>query len=157
MRGINLFEQAHYVNLLPPVDGTGGKTSDVFHMKNHAFANILMQIGVSAAAATKIFVDACSNAAGDNSEAIPFDLYAEETAEGDTFAARQSVTAAGYTPSANNSIMYGIFVDAARLPDDKPYVRIRLTNGTNSFLVSAVAILTGPRYTGAPDQQTVLT
>lgn len=157
MRGFNLFEQAHFVNALPPVDGTGGKTSDVFHMKFHRWANILVAIGVSAAAPTKILVDACSDATGANPEAIPFSIYKEETADGDTFSVREEVDAAGYTPSANNGIMYGIFLDSAALPDDKPYVRVRATNGTNSVLMSILAILTGERYTGAGDGQTVLT
>lgn len=156
MRGINLFETAHFVNAIPPVNGTGGVTGDVFSMKNWAWANILLKMGVSAAAATKILVEACTNAAGDDAEAIAYDLYAEETDAGDTFGERQSVDAAGYTPSANNNIMYGIFVDAARLPDDKPYCRVRVTNGTNSLLVDATVILTGFRY-GGTDQATVLT
>ena len=157
MRGENLFEQAHFVNLLPAVDLSGGKLTDVFHMKFHRWANIFIGIGVSAAAFTKIIVEACTDATGAGNEAIPYTLYKEETAAGDSFSAKEDVTAAGYTPSANNDIMYGIFVDSAQLPDDKPYVRVSLTNGANSVIASAVAILTGQRYTGAGNDQTVLT
>lgn len=156
MRGINLFESAHFVNAIPPINGTGGVTGVEFSMKNWAWANILLKVGVSAAAATKILVEACTDASGAGAVAIPFSCYSCETDGSDVFGAREAVTAAGKTPSANNNIMYGLFVDAAELPDDKPYVRVRLTNGTNSFLVDATAILTGFRY-GGTDQATVIT
>lgn len=157
MRGINLFEQAHAVNVLPPVDVTGGKVGDIFNMKNHAWANIFLLVGVSAAAFTKIIVEACSAADGSGNEAIPFTLYKEETSAGDTFSLKESVLAAGYTPSANDNIMYGIFLDAAELPDDKPYVKVSVTNGSNSVIAACLAILTGERYTGAGTDRTVLT
>lgn len=157
MRGINIFEQAHLVNAIPPINGTGGKSTDVWHMKYHRWANIILQIGVSAAAATKILVFGCTDAAGTNPTAIPFTLYKEETALGDTLSAKEAVTAAGYTPSANDNIMYGILVDASELPDDKPYMYVQVTNGTNSVILSAVAILTGARYSGSATGETVIT
>ncbi len=148
MRGITLGEDVHVVNVLPPVDVTGGVTGDVFHLKGHVHASIAVQIGVSAAAATAILVRACDNAAGDNPEAIPFAYYAEETAAGDTLGPRTQATAAGITPSANNGIMYAIELDAAELPADKPYVQLQITNGANSVLASAIAVLSGGRYVG---------
>lgn len=156
MRGMNLAEQAHVVNVLPAVDITGGKTGDVFSMKAHRHATILLSIGVSAAAFTKILVNACSDAAGSNPEAIAFDIYREETDAGDSFGARHAVDAAGYTPSANNNIMYCIEIDAAQLPDDKPYVQLQLTNGANSVIASAIAVLTGAGYVGSNTGQSVL-
>lgn len=156
MRGLNLFEQAHVVHALPAINATGGKITDIWNMKNHRMANILLGIGVSAAAATKILVYACDNAAGDNPVAIPFSLYKEETAGGDTFSAREAVTAAGYTPSANDNIMYGIVVDSTELPDDQPWMYVSLTNGTNSVIASCFVVLTGAGYVGSATGQTVL-
>jgi hypothetical protein len=119
-------------------------------MKNFRAANILIGIGVSAAAATKILLYACDNFAGDNEVAIPFKLYKEETAGGDTFDAAVDITAAGYTPSANDGIMYGIYVDAQALASlDKSCMYVSLTNGTNSVLASCFVVLTGEGYSGA--------
>lgn len=156
MRGLNIFEQAHVVNLLPPVDATGGLRSDIFNMRNHRWANIVVMLGASAAAATRIIVNACSDNAGTGREAIPYTLYAEETAGGDTFGAQQAVLAAGYEPSANDNIMYGIFLDAATLPDDKPWVEVEIVNGTNSVLASIVVFLTGSGYVGSNTGRSVL-
>jgi hypothetical protein len=157
MRFINLPQQAHIVNLLPPVNITGGGTSDVFSMKNHRAANIIMQIGVSAAAPTALIVEACTDATGAGAEAIPYHLYSEETDAGDTFAAREEITAAGKTLSANNNIMYCAWVDSSWLPDGKPYLRVRATNGTNSVIASMIAILLGARDVGEAQNKTVLT
>lgn len=144
MRGFNIFEQAHVVNGFAPVNGTGGKTSDVWSMKNHRAANILFKVGVSADAFTKLLVFACDDFASANPVAIPFKLYKEETALGDTFDAGVDVTAAGYTPSANDNIMYGIYVDAQALASlDKSCMYVQATNGTNSVLMDCTVILTG--------------
>ena len=157
MRGLNIFEDGcHVVNMMPPKNGTGGYSSDIMSMAKHRWLNAVVSIGVSAAAPTKILVNACSSNAGAGRVAIPFDIYPEETDSGDTFGPRQAVTAAGYTPSANNNIMYGIFLDAAALPDDKPWVEIQITNGTNAVEVSGIAVLTGARYHGSADGQSVL-
>lgn len=148
MRGINLAEIGHIVNILPPVDITGGVTGDVFSLKNHAHATIIVQVGVSAAAFTKIIVNECTAFDGTGATAIPYSVYKEETAAGDTLGARTDVTAAGLTPSANDSIFYVIEIDAADLSEGSHFVQLSLTNGTNSVIASAVAILTGARFAG---------
>lgn len=148
MRGIALAEVGHIVNILPPIDITGGKNGDVFSMENHSHATIIIQIGVSSAAFTKILVNECTSLAGAGATAIAFNVYKEETAAGDTLGARTAVTSAGLTPSANDTIMYVIELDAAELSDASHFVQLSLTNTTNSVIASAVAILTGARYGG---------
>lgn len=156
MRGINLAEAGHFVNVVPPIDITGGVTGDVFHLKHHAHATIAIQIGVSAAAFTKIILNSCDDAAAAGAAAMAYAVYKEETALGDTLGARTAVAAAGLTPSANNTIMYIIEVDAAELPQGQEYLQLSLTNTTNSVLASALAILTGSRY-GEVESRTVIT
>lgn len=156
MRGQYLAENAHFVNILPPVDITGGVTGDRFHLKKHQHATIIVQVGVSAAAWTKIIVNACTAETSGTATAIAFRLYAEETANGDTLGAKEDIAAAGRTPSANNGIFYVIEIDAAELPDGKPWIELSLTNGSNSVIASALAILTGPRYAGAADGMTAI-
>lgn len=147
-KGINIAEECHIVNILPPVDITGGATGDVFSMANWAKAQIIVQVGASAAAFTKVIVNACTDFSASNATAIAYNVYKEETAAGDTLGSRTAVAAAGLTPSANDSIMYVIDLDATQLPAGYHFVQLSLTNGTNSVIASAVAILTGGRYYG---------
>lgn len=146
MQGINVAEMGHVVNIVPPVDITGGVTGDRFSMENYAHATILVQVGVSAAAWTKIILRECDAETSGTATDIAFNLYAEETAAGDTLGAREAVAATGRTPSANNSIMYVIELDARQLSDGFKWVELALTNGSNSVIASAVAILSGSRY-----------
>lgn len=146
MKGLVLSEVGHIVNVIPPIDITGGVTGDRFTMKNHKHATIIVQVGVSAAAFTKIIVRECNAATSGTATDIGFSLRAEETDAGDTLGAVEAVAAAGKTPSANNNIFYVIELDAAELSDGFPWVEVALTNGVNSVIASCVAILTGARY-----------
>jgi hypothetical protein len=80
MKGIVTAEQEHVVNILPPVDITGGKTSQAFSMAKHGHATIIVQIGVSAAAFTKIILQAGTATAAvgavvAGAAALAFSLY----------------------------------------------------------------------------------
>lgn len=148
MKGYNIAEMGHVVNILPPIDITGGTTGDVFSMENYGHATIIVQVGVSAAAFTKILVNECTALDGTGATAIAFNYYAEETAAGDTLSTRTAATTAGVTPSANDTIFYIIELDASELSDGSNFVQLQLTNGTNSVIASAVAVLSGSRYGG---------
>jgi len=149
-KGINIAEKCHVVNILPPIDITGGVYGDVFSMENHAHATIIIQVGVSAAAFTKIILNECVDFTGHSGTAVAkaHSIYKEETAAGDTLGARTAVAVGGTTPSANDTIMYVIELDAAELSEGYGFVELSLTNGTNSVIASAVAILSGSRYAG---------
>lgn len=146
MKGIVLAEQGHFVNVLPPIDITGGAVGDRFSMKNYAHATIIVQVGVSAAAFTKIIVKECNAASGGTANAIAYQLASEETALGDTLSDFETVAAAGKTPSANDNIFYVIELDASELAEGFEWVEVSLTNGTNSVIASVLAVLTGARY-----------
>lgn len=148
MNSFYAVESGHIVNILPPKDITGGATGDIFSMANHSHVTIIVQIGVSAAAFTKIILNECSDFAGAGAAAIPFSVYKEETSLGDTLSAREDVAATGLTPSANDNIFYAIELDAAALSEGKHFVQLSLTNGVNSVIGSAIAILSGSRYSG---------
>ncbi len=149
MQGINVAEMGHVVNVIPPIDISGGKKGDIFTMENYAHATVIIAIGVSAAAFTKILVNECSDLTGSDRTAIAYSIYKEETALGDTLGARTAVALAGLTPSANDTIFYVIELDARELSDDRQFVEIELTNTSpNSVIASVVAILSGSRYGG---------
>ena len=142
-----LAEQAHFVNILPPIDITGGVYSDVFSMADYDHATIIVQIGVSAAAFTKIIVNACDNFTPSTRSALAHTIYKCETAASDVLGARTAVAAGGTTPSANDTIFYVIEVNADELPAGYPNLELNLTNTSNSVIASALAILTKGRYT----------
>ncbi len=149
MQGINVAEMGHVVNVIPPIDISGGLKGDIFSMENYGHATIIIAIGVSAAAFTKILVNECSDLSGSDRTAIKYSIYKEETAAGDTLGARTAVALAGATPSANDTIFYVIELDARELSDDRQFVEIELTNTSpNSVIASVVAILSGSRYGG---------
>jgi hypothetical protein len=156
-QGFYAAQEGHIVNILAPVNISGGVTAQCFHLKQHSHASIVVQLGVQAAAATKILLNACSSAAGAGATAIPYDLYTQETAGvvNDVTSTRNAITAAGYTPSGNAGIFYILEVDASNLPAGLPYLQLQITNGANADFASAVAILSGGRNTG--DQSPTVT
>ena len=50
------------------------------------------------------------------------------------------------TPSANDRIFYVIEIDAQELVETQPYLQLQVTCASSSFLLSAVAILSGGRH-----------
>jgi hypothetical protein len=150
-KGFFSAQEGHWVPLIGPIDITGGKTSPPVALKVWNHASILLAIGVSAAAFIKIIVNACTDAAGDSATAIPFKLYAAETASLDQLGPLVAVPAAGYTPSANDNIYYVIELDTDDLIAVGPtfsYFQLQLTNGANSVIAFAGAVLSKGRYAG---------
>jgi len=143
-------QAGHWVPLVFPVDETGGKTSAAFSMAKYAHASIVIGIGVSAAAPGAIQLQACTDATGANPVAIPFNLFAGETTNTDTLGAKVAVLAAGHTPPATDNTFYVIEIDAQSLPQGSPYLRLVETDGANSVINAAFALLSGARQ--ASDQ-----
>lgn len=154
-KGFRVAEAGHVVNALPPVDITGGKTTQAVDTALASHVSFILQLGVSAAAPGAVTVQAGSataaigaNVAG--ATALPFRVYKQETAgaSNDVLDVGTDVTASGFTLSANDGIFYVIEVDADQLPSGKPYVQLALANGANSVIASVVALLSGLRYAG---------
>lgn len=158
MKGFVLAEQGHVVQVVAPVDFTGGKTGQAFSMKKYQHASIIILLGAQAAPGTKILVNQCTSAAGAGATAIPFSIYKQETAGAgnDVLGARTAVAAAGYTPSGNAAIFYVIELDANELADGSPYVQVQFTNGANADIGAIVAVLSGARFeqTQSPTETT---
>lgn len=149
MKGITIPEEAHVVNIIPPIDINGaGADSDVFSLENYSHADIVLTLGVTGAAST-VTLKECDDFTPTNSTAIAFQVYKEETAAGDTLGARTAVAAAGFATSGNDSITYVISVDASQLSDGYPCLQLSLSDPSAATLVSAVAILSGARYAQA--------
>jgi hypothetical protein len=143
-------QAGHWVPLINPIDITGGKNSPWINLAKYAHASILIQIGVSAAAPGLVTLNAASDSSGTGSTAIPFNVFKGETAATDVLGARVAVAAAGFTPSANDTIYYIIEIDAQSLPQGLNWLQLAMANATNSVIASAAAWLSGARQ--ASDQ-----
>jgi len=148
MSGFYLSQMGHVVNVLPPVDITGGATTGVvFSMEDHSHASVILQFGVTGASCN-VTVEECDAFSPSLHPDITFDVYKEEAAAGDTLSGVTS--AATLATSTNNGIMYVIEIEAAQLSEGYPYVRLNWSNPGAVTLASAVAILSGARH--ASDQ-----
>jgi len=147
-KGLNIAEEAHVVNILPPQDVSGAVNSDVFSMEGFAHATIIVTAGSTNADAGNVTVEECDDFTPTNSTAIVFSYYAETTAAGDTLGARTAATVAGIDVSGNDNIMYVIEIDAAQLTDGYPCLRIAWSACGGATYGAAIAILTGSRFAG---------
>ena len=147
-KGLNVAEQCHVVNILPPQDVAAGVSSDVFSMKNFSHATIIVTAGSTNADAGNVTVEQCDNfTPSTHPDLAAFAYYAETTAAGDTLAARAS--GAAIDVSGNDNITYVIEIDAAELDvDTYGYLRISWSACGGATYASAVAILSGQRYAG---------
>lgn len=156
MQGCWISEEGHVVNVLPPVDLSGGATGDRFSMANWAHATIIVQLGITSVAPTAIIVKECNAASAGTATAIAFNYYKQETDSGDVLSTKQTATASGIAPSGNNNIFYAIELDARQLSDGYPWVEVSVTcESGQSVLGSIVAVLSCGRYEG-PGSATVL-
>lgn len=156
MKGINIAEQLHVANIIAPVSIAGAIVSDVFSLKNYSHATIIVTAGATNADAGFITVEECDDFTPTNDTAIPFSYYAEETAGGDTLGVKTAAAAAtGIDVSANDGIIYVIEIDASQLSAGYPNLYMKWSAPGGATLVSAVAILSGPRYSGAESSTTI--
>lgn len=149
MKGINLAEQCHIVNILPPQDVDTGKSSAVFSLKNYQHATIIVQCGATNADAGNITIEECDDFTPTNDTAIGFTYYEETTAGGDTLSAKKTATTAGIDVSANDNTTYVIEIDASELSDGYPNLILKWSDPGGATFGSAVAILSGARYAGS--------
>ena len=152
MKGFVVAEAGHIVNILPPINATGGVKCQAFSMRDYQHVSILISLGIQAAAMTTIQLfagtaTALTGASVANATAIPFSVYKQETSgiNYDVLGPRVVVPATGLVPSGNSNIFYVIELDGQELPSGYPWVQLVITNGTNAVQAAAIAFLSGAR------------
>ena len=144
MKGFNIAEQGHVVNMLAPIDiGGGAKTSDRVSMEGHAKIQVVITMGVVGNDTTVTFYESTTEAGGSEDAIGTVYYYQETTADGDTLAARTS--GATITTGTNNNTTIVVDIDASSLTADHIYVGFK-TSAAAAALISAVGILSGTRY-----------
>lgn len=147
-KGFNVAEQGHVVNLLSPVSGVSGTATDIFSMKNHAHASIIITQG-AVGTATTVTVKRSDDFSSSNTTAIGFRYYVESTAGGDTLGAYATASTAGFALASAVNVFAVIELDASEFTASSPNCLVSFASGAGN-LTSVVAILSGSRY--AEDQ-----
>lgn len=149
MAKINMAEECHIINILPPQDVAAGVSSDVFSLRNCSHATIIVTAGSTNADAGNITIEECDDFVPTTDTAIGFSYYAETTAAGDTLGDRTAAVAAtGIDVSGNDNITYVIEIDVEELTEDYPNLILKWSACGGATLGSAVAILSGYAYKG---------
>jgi len=142
--GITLCEEGHFVTLIAPQSQSAALTSEVFSMENYSHATIIVQGG--AGSSTTITVSECDDFTPTTAATKTFSYAQETTADGDTATALAAATTAGVALGTATGIFTIIEIDDTELTDGYPCIQINLSDPGTSKLVSAFAILTGPRF-----------
>ncbi|MGE0417691.1 MAG: hypothetical protein AB7O80_12860 [Acetobacteraceae bacterium] len=141
------FGKRHIVKGLDPVANAFAGTvySDVVSMKEYSVARFIIHKGAGATGTATITVEACSDAAGNNPVAVPFQ-YQAYTGADDLPGAVAAATVAGFTTSAGASQLYVIEVDSQAMAG-KGWVRLKSVEVVASAVLGGILIeLLGPRY-----------
>ena len=123
----------------------GDPATDVFNLGLYEKIAFSVLHGAGATGTVTVTVEACSANDGSDAEAIPFQyrLNGATAATGSLTAA----TASGKLIAAGADQILIAEVKSDDLPDGKPFVRAKLTEGVDSPVDAAVvALLSGPRH-----------
>jgi len=146
--GINIAEEAHFVNLYPPKSLNGGGSSDVFSMENYGHATIVIQLGATVGATVGVQVEECDDFTPTTHPGIAgWEYYLETTDSGDTPAAGvTSSSTVGLSLAASTNSFVIIELDGTLLSDGYENVRITIRDPAAATIGAAFAILSGSRY-----------
>ena len=138
----------HIVKGLDPVADAFSETvySDIINMENFGHIQFIIYKGVGATGTSTITVEACDDAAGTKSAALPFRYQLSTT--GDTYGEPTNATVAGFTTTAGSSQVYKIDVDADVLGSTGyNYIRLKAVEVVDAAVLGGIlAVLTEPKY-----------
>lgn len=145
-------QEGKVVNILPPQSASGA-TSDIFSLRNHNDASIVIQQG-DVTSGVPVTVKRSSDFSSTSTTAITFSYFAEETSNGDTLSVKQTASAGGFTTTSNSATFYVIEVDGAEMTSSCANLLVEF--GAASATISAVAVLSGARYASASGPTTIV-
>ena len=146
MSYFNIAQQGHIVNVMGAYDiDSGAGSCDAFSMENWSHASIIISFGVAGGTVAVTLSESTTAAAGTD---IAFKYAKEITTLGDTMGALTQATSTGITTTASANSFYVIEIDAADLSAGYNWVQLALAEATGSTLCSAIAVLSGGRYSG---------
>ena len=151
MTGINISEQCHVVNAIPPIDSAAGaQTGATINMENWSHATIIVTLGACNADAGNITLEESDTAVFTNHPEVAFKYYSEITPLGDVLdtGPTTAVAATGIDLADLDNTTYVIEFDSSEFTAGYSFIRVMASIAGGANLISAVAILSGPRYGG---------
>jgi hypothetical protein len=154
-KGFWVCQDGHVANLILPKSAGAAVTATRFNMALYDHASIIIQFGAGGGPIGAITLNAYTAVTGGSGVAIPYRLFKQEATSSpyDVFGPLTAEAATGYTPTTDETgAMYVIEVDTADLlaAVNGTYVELDIavgSLGTTPQLMSAVAVLSGGRFT----------
>lgn len=143
------FGERHFVTGLDPVaDALAGTVySDVVKVSEYHLAEFILHKGVGTTGTSTITIEACSDAAGNNPEAVTFEYQAYDSTTDDVPDDVVQATVAGFTTVAGSSQIHVIGVSTDRLPEGKPWLRLKAVEVADDPVLAGILIeLSNPRH-----------
>ena len=144
-KGIEISQECHIVNCLPPQDPATTATTDWITMENAGHVTFLVMQGAGSSAT--ITVENATSAAGSGAATMAFNYCLETADSGDTLGVKTAATTAGVAMNSNDNTMVIIEIDASELPDGSPWIALQFSTVTAS-IYGVTAILSGLRQQG---------
>lgn len=136
-----------------PIDTTGAAvTGDYYSLKNYNHITFIITQGAWAGGTPAVTLKQASDVAGTGEKALSFTKMWTKTGLTGTKFTETAVTSDTFnlTATANTITVLEIDADDLDLANDFDCVRFAIASpGANADLISAVAILSGPRFAGA--------
>lgn len=88
-----------------------------------------------------VTVLAGTDASGASGEAVEFKYRKKTTGASAVWGTITDATTSGFTTTANEDTIYEIEVEMAKLPADKPFIALKLTEGVNDPVTGCVIAL----------------
>lgn len=136
-----LTENVHFaLGIAPSADiFNGDPGSDVVNMRHFEKACFIVCAVATTGQAT-LTIEACDNVTPSNTEAIPFKYRKTPSATSDATTAVAAATAAGITTDTSATKVYYLEIEAADLPEGKPFVRLKTNEEVDAAVVGSVLI-----------------
>lgn len=152
-----LIDEIHVCESIKPQTGGSARSGDWISLHNYRGVLFVIHIAQGAANTTAITFDkAKTSAGGSNSDGITFikaASLADTPTTADTYTAVTSAASITSSNTGSGSSIYLVDITAEELGEGYDFVQLELGSSSASNLVSAVALLYGPRYEVKPALQ----
>ena len=150
---MNLLECCGIEVAAVPIDTTGAAvTGDYYSMKDYGHITFIITQGAWAGGTPAVTIKQATDVAGTDEKALNLDWYWVQTGLTGTGYTKTAVTSDTFNLAATANRITVIEVEADSLDTTGGFDCVRLgvaSPGSNADLISAVAILSQPRYSGA--------
>lgn len=147
-----MFSESHkIVNLLSPTADFNGSafTSPYVNMEHFNLLTVIFSHKGGTTGKSTLQLMAASDTSGTGATAVPFSYRRKTTGASDVYGDISAALAAGIDTVPTEDTIIELFVKSSDLPDGKPFVALKATEGVNDPVTgTAIAILGQSRFKG---------